>query len=248
MREFVTAICNSLLMIKCKKINKSLKLLFAFLMMTSPIAHAQERKAPVLVELFSSQRCPACPPADQFLGILSQSEGVLALSCHVDYFGEIKGGLGKKFCTNKQGKYIEQIKRKSYFTPQMMINGHMSEIGYEKNEVNQSIDKARQENVDEILIAPHKEGVFNFSIPLKQLSAPANLWMAIYQKPRTFKNGKKIITYYNVVSEIIPLGNWGGSSINRAVFPLIDEQSAGFAIIAQDNASGKVLALGNYKL
>lgn len=204
--------------------------------------------SPVLVELFSSQNCPACPPADAYMQSLAKSKGVIALSCHVDYFGKTSAGLGKAFCTDRQTKYIEQMGRQYHFTPQMMINGHMSEIGYETANVAAAIVKGRSERTARITIQPKAQGVFNFHVPMVSLSGAANLWMAVYQKPKMLKERGKTMTYTNVVKHIVPLGVWQGGAISRVVYPLITTSSAGFAIIAQDPETGKVLAAGDYRL
>lgn len=206
---------------------------------------AQE-PAPVVVELFSSQGCPACPPADAYVGQLARQRDVIALSCHVDYF-PVLGGLGKKFCTDRQAKYIAQIGRKKYFTPQMMVNGRMSAVGYEEQDIANKISKARGDQAARVAIQSRGQGVYNFSLPVKRLSASADMWMAIYDRPRHFKkrNGKTS-TYYNVVSHMIPLGAWSGSAINRAVYPITGEKTAGFAIIAQDRHSGRIVAAGQH--
>ncbi len=208
----------------------------------------QKTASPVLVELFSSQNCPACPPADEYMEQLSESKGVIALSCHVDYFGKTSANLGKKFCTKRQTKYVEQLGRKSHFTPQMMINGHMSEIGYEASNVAAAIVKGRAERVQEIQINAKATNVFDFAIQKSLSPVNAKLWVAVYQKPKTFTERGQPVTYYNVVKHFIPLGNWNGGSYKSGVSPLIDAQSAGFAIVAQDITNGKILAAGNYKL
>ena len=218
-----------------------------FLLM--PIAvQAQESPAPVVVELFSSQACPACPPADAYLKILSKSDGVIALSCHVDYFNVRGPNLGKAICTNRQSKYIKQIGRKKLYTPQMMVNGHMNVIGYETGKVAAKITKAKSDGVSKIMINPKAYGVYNFSLPVRQFSGQANLLLAVYDKPRTVSHRGRAMTYYNVVSHFLPLGQWGGSAISRPVFPALAAKSAGFAIIAQDIKTGKVLAAGDYRL
>lgn len=211
-------------------------------------APLQAKASPVVVELFSSQNCPACPPADEFMRSLAQSDGVIALSCHVNYFGRTTGNFGKKFCTDRQTRYIRQIKRKSHYTPQMMINGHMDAIGYETEKVTAHIVKGRSERVSDIAITPKGAGVYDFSLPARTDIAEADLWLAVYQKPQTVQEHGRPMTYYNVVSAIMPLGDWVGTTIQRAVFPVIDDSSAGFAIVAQDKKSGKILAAGDYKL
>lgn len=232
-----------------------MKLLLICLLLFSTSAVAQDfsaplqtKASPVLVELFSSQGCPACPPADAYMKDLAQSDGVIALSCHVDYFPVPNDTLGKKFCTDRQTKYIKQIKRKSHFTPQMMINGHMSEIGYERAKVTGSLVKGRSERVQEILIRPKGSGVYDFIMPSVSVTRPADLWLAVYQKPHTVNYRGRSVTYYNVISHFLPLGDWQGSVLQRAVFPLISSNSAGFAIVAQDKVSGKVIAAGDYRL
>lgn len=231
--------------------------IFSLIVLFSPVAFAQEpdfseplqtEASPVLVELFSSQNCPACPPADTYMRILSQSEGVIALSCHVDYFGGTKTHLEKKFCTKRQTKYIEQIGRDSHFTPQMMINGHISEIGYETEKVSAAIVKARSERVQKIKIEPHENNVYNFTIGAQELSDAAELHMAIYSHPVRYEGRGQTMVYYNTVSNFMPLGEWKGSAITRAAFPLLRPKSAGFAIFAQDKKTGKILAAGDYKL
>ena len=208
----------------------------------------QTTASPVVVELFSSQKCPACPPADEYMKDLINSKGVIALSCHVDYFGKTSANLGKKFCTNRQTRYIKQIGRKSHFTPQMMVNGHMSEVGYETSDVAASIVKGRSERVQEIGITSRAPNVFNFQLKNNSNVSRADVWVAVYQKPKSITRRGKTTTYYNVIKNITPLGQWSGSSISRALSPLIDSNSAGFAIVAQDTRSGKILAAGDYKL
>jgi len=231
--------------------------IFAALFLLSPVAIAQEadfsnpiqtEASPVLVELFSSQNCPACPPADAYMRVLSQSDGVIALSCHVDYFGGTKTHLEKKFCTNRQTRYIEQIGRKSHFTPQIMVNGHMSEIGYEEEKVSAAIVKARSERVEKIDIESKGKGVYNFTLAAQNLPKTAELWVAVYSQPVSFQGRGRTMVYYNTVSNLMKLGEWKGAAINRPVYPFIMPSSAGFAVFAQDIETGKVLAAGDYKL
>lgn len=179
---------------------------------------------------------------------LASSEGVIALSCHVDYFPVQNDALGKLFCTKRQSVYMHLIGRKSLYTPQMMINGHMDAVGYDKEKVSAGIVKGRSEKVRDISIRSKGSGVYDFSLSTKYLKQGADLWLAVYRKPVTVKRRGKSITYYNTVSHFLPLGKWNGSAINRAVFPLVASDSAGFAVVAQDLSTGKVIAAGNYKL
>ena len=223
-------------------------LLFPFTVLAQGNQLSQQGASPVVIELFSSQGCPACPPADAYMKDLLESEGVIALSCHVDYFPVKNDALGKLFCTKRQSVYMHLIGRKSLYTPQMIVHGHMDVIGYEKEKVSASIVKGRAEQARDIRIHSKGQGVYEFALAPKQLKQGADLWLAVYRKPVTVKRRGKSITYYNTVSHFLPLGTWNGSAINRAVFPLVASDSAGFAVVAQDLSNGHVIAAGNYKL
>lgn len=238
--------------------------IFVLLLFLSPVAYAQnmaqnsanpdfaeplqKTASPVVVELFSSQNCPACPPADAYLKTLAGSDNVIALSCHVDYFGKTSANLGRQFCTDRQSRYIKQIKRKSHFTPQMMVNGHMSEIGYETTAVSAAIMKARSERTLEIAIQPKSAGVYDFMLPAGKVGGETDLILVVYDKPHTVPHRGKTTIYKNVMSRLLPLGTWGGRPMQSAVYPLISTNSAGFVIMAQERVSGKILAAGDYKL
>lgn len=223
-------------------------LLFPFSVYAQGNSPSKAGASPVLIELFSSQGCPACPPADAYMKNLAASEGVIALSCHVDYFPVPNDALGKLFCTKRQTVYKFLIGRKTLYTPQMMINGHIDAVGYDKEKVSASIVKARSEKVQDIRIQSKGSGVYEFALTPKNLKQGADLWLAVYRKPVTVNRRGQNITYYNTVSHFLPLGKWQGGAINRAVFPLVSGESAGFAVVAQDLSNGKVIAAGNYKL
>ncbi len=208
----------------------------------------QTTASPVVVELFSSQKCPACPPADEFMKTVADMKGVIALSCHVDYFGKTSANLGKEFCTEKQTQYIKQIGRKAHFTPQMMVNGHMSKVGYETAKVSAAIVKGRSERLKNITINPKATGVFNYRLQQQKISENAQLWIAVFDKPKTLTERGKATTYYNVVRHLTPLEFWYGEEKTKAISPILNNDSAGFAIFAQDTQTGKILAAGQYQL
>ena len=222
-------------------------LFFILLFLPLPVL-AQQSNPPVLVELFTAENCPACPPADKYLAKLAKSDSVVALACHVDYFGKGTASLGKSFCTARQDKYTKQIGRTKYYTPQIMINGMTNEVGYKSSKVAAKISKARKDQTQNITINNKGQGVFDFILPQQLLTTPANLWVATYNKPVTIQKRGRTSIYTNVVQNFIPLGTWNGISDQRAVYPLINSKSGGFIIAAQDYTSGRVFAVGEYKI
>lgn len=225
-----------------------MKIFIFVLLFLWPLSASAQNTSPVLIELFTSQGCPACPPADAFVKDLDQTRDIIALSCHVDYFKVPNDTMGQFFCTKRQNVYMHQMGSDKMYTPQMVINGHIDAIGYEREDVAGKVTLARAEKVDRIAILPKAAGVYTFALAPKNLSAQADLWLAIYDRPQTVSRRGSSNTYYNVVHTIMPLGEWGGSALHRAVFPITNNKSAGFAIVAQDKQTGKVLAAGNYRL
>ncbi len=208
----------------------------------------EKSTAPVLAELFSSENCPACPPADEYMKTLSETKGVIALSCHIDYFGPTQANLGREFCTDRQDFYINNMGRDKYFTPHMVINGHMNEIGYETAKISALLVQGQGDKVDAIKIQSKADGVYEFNLAPRVIKRSAKIFLAVYNKPMNVNERGRNTTYYNVVKRVIPMGQWNGRQLSRAIFPILDKQSAGFAVVAQDSQDGKVLAIGEYKL
>ena len=106
---------------------------------------------PVVVELFTSQGCYSCPPAEAFLRDLAVREDVIALEFHVDYWDDLVYGLAGKWedpfskprYTQRQSHYNHAIRRSGQvYTPQMVINGKYETVGSRKSAVNSAIRKA----------------------------------------------------------------------------------------------------------
>jgi hypothetical protein len=101
----------------------------------------------VLVELFTSQGCSSCPPADRLLSRLAREAGVVALAFHVDYWN----GLGwedpysRAAFSERQRRYGERLSRRGVYTPQMVIAGRTDAVGSDERAVRQLLaDEARR--------------------------------------------------------------------------------------------------------
>src|ERR1700757_3220360 len=106
------------------------------------IASAAER--PVVVELFTSQGCSSCPPANAFLNDMSKDRSdVLPLAFHVTYWDRLggKGPFSSEAATTRQDRYGHRVGDGSY-TPEMVVNGSVGLVGSHRDEVNAAIEKA----------------------------------------------------------------------------------------------------------
>lgn len=232
-----------------------IRYLFALLLALAPeSAFAQtaptEGPAPVVLELFTSQACAFCPPADALMGQMIQQQNIIGLSCHVDYFGVKENSLGKSFCTRRQNEYGRLIGTGPRYTPQLVVNGHMDMIGYETGRVSAAVMKARGEKMRNIVITPAAEGIYNFTLPQMTVGKEVRLLVAIYDAPKTVSltegsNFGKKLTYFNVVSKMDDIGLWNGSPGTQVLRVDYTPSSAGVAVIAQDVKSGKIIAAGS---
>src|SRR5271170_2274982 len=109
--------------------------------------HAADTGHPVVLELFTSQSCSSCPPADALLKQLSASDpDLLPLSFHVDYWDYLswKDTYSSPAYTNRQKTYAQALGQNGVFTPQLIVNGTTSVVGSNENDVDQAIAAARR--------------------------------------------------------------------------------------------------------
>jgi hypothetical protein len=98
-----------------------------------------------LVELYTSEGCSSCPPADELVGKLSRStENVIVLSYHVDYWDNLgwKDGYSNPLYSRRQQEYGSYFHLNSVYTPQIVVNGKVEFVGSNEAELDQSIHKA----------------------------------------------------------------------------------------------------------
>ncbi|NJO54002.1 MAG: DUF1223 domain-containing protein [Bacteroidales bacterium] len=109
----------------------------------SPAAASQE--APLVVELFTSQGCSSCPPADKLIGELADRPGIIALSLAVDYWDYLgwKDTLARPAHTARQRAYAEARGDRRMFTPQVVVNGRESVPGQDRAAIERALQAAR---------------------------------------------------------------------------------------------------------
>ncbi len=177
---------------------------------------AQAQSQPVVIELFTSQGCSSCPPADALMHKLAARSDVIALSMHVDYWDYIgwKDEFARAENAARQRSYAKAAGRRSVYTPQMIIAGEDSVVGTHPMDVADLIAKhtATQKDVD--LKAVRSGGKINIAATARN-PAKYEVKFVSYTKKRTTsikrgENAGKTITYVNVVSDFKTMKTWDG--------------------------------------
>lgn len=175
-------------------------------------------KTPVVVELFTSQGCSSCPPANANLIKLSQRDDVLALSFAVTYWDYLgwKDSFDAPEYTDRQVAYEPPLKQQGPYTPQMVINGASTAVGINLAEVEQLIGAAKPLSGPAVTLADGSVSVGAGQAP----ASGADVWLVQYD-PKIVnvpvargENTGRTLPHTHVVHSLKRLGGWTGSAIS----------------------------------
>jgi hypothetical protein len=204
-------------------------------------------QSPVVVELFTSQGCSSCPPANANLLAIADRPDVLALSFGVTYWDYLgwKDSFAKPEFTNRQYAYEQSLHRATAYTPQMVVNGGMDLIGNSADELDRKIAAAR----DDAHAAPPQIVLANGKVTIGAADTPedtADVWLVRYD-PNVVQvpvgrgeNGGRTLPHRNVVRELMRLGGWTGEAASFALPPASNGLKT--AILVQSAYTGPILA------
>lgn len=178
------------------------------------LASASER--PVVVELFTSQGCSSCPPANAFLNEMVKSRSdVLPLAFHVTYWDRLgwKDPFSLEAATERQDRYGHRFGDGSY-TPEMVVDGSVGLVGSDRDEVNAAIARAKQSEHAAPDVSIGKNGE-NVAIRIGSGSGNGRVLLIGFDHEHTTKigrgeNGGRTLPEFNVVRSIRPVGDWSG--------------------------------------
>lgn len=203
----------------------------------------------VVLELYTSQGCSSCPPADALLGDIARSEpDVLALSFHVDYWDYI--GWTDSFAdprnTSRQKTYAHNFHERMIYTPQMVIQGQTAMVGHKAKTVASAIRNARSQPA-QAQISLEQTGDM-VTIAMQPVDGPvgkSDLYLIRFDPEATVQIGRgensgRRLTYTNVVKSWHVVGKWDGQRAHEVTVPVMGDLPA--AVLLQEHDQGDVLA------
>jgi hypothetical protein len=176
--------------------------------------------ARAVLELFTSQGCNSCPPADAILGEYAKDDDILALSFPVDYWDYLgwKDTLASHENTERQRAYSEARGDRQVYTPQVIVNGTAHVVGSNRQQIEAALHNSPPLPVP-ITMEP---GTDSTTVTVGAAETPGKqkgtIWLAMYDDPVTVpiergENTGRSITYYNVVRKLRPIAMWKGKEV-----------------------------------
>ena len=173
-----------------------------------------------VVELFTSQGCSSCPPADKVLGELAQDPSVIALSLPIDYWDYLgwKDTLADSRFSARQKAYSHARGDRGVYTPQAVVNGTTNVLGSDRAAIENATK--RTQNNDGVMSVPvtmtQSGGQIKLSVA-EGSGRSGEIWICAVSKavPITISRGEnrgQQITYHNVVRNVLKVGDWNGKA------------------------------------
>jgi hypothetical protein len=185
--------------------------------LTLSIASAGAGERPILVELFTSEGCSSCPPADALLAELAKRPGVLALSFHVDYWDRLgwKDPFSEAAATARQNRYAALLGRSEIYTPQIVVDGRWQAVGSDRSAVERALAAAEHDpSAIPVALAVDRGQV---QVKLGPAADPISAAVLLIAFDRRHvgvvgagENGGRILTHVDVVRGFAEIGRFDG--------------------------------------
>ncbi len=218
-------------------------------------------RPPLVIELFTSQSCSSCPPADKFLGELATVKGVIALSLHVTYWNYLgwKDNFSSRAATNRQKAYRWSLRQSMIWTPQIVVHGRFPTVGSNRAKIGYYMNQVIKDNHPHVAVALARADGRNLKVTigaaLEKAPRAGEVYLFLYDNKHTRKirageNAGRTITYTNVVREIRRLGDYKGMdmAVTVSTAGAKGAQRDGAVVLVQQRRVGAIFGAAQLKL
>ena len=226
---------------------------------------SNKNKTPVLVELFTSEGCSSCPPADRVLSQLETEQPnkdaeIITLALHVDYWDNIgwKDEFSSALYSQRQNVYGQKLKLNQVYTPQMIVDGQTQFVGSNMSEANKAISQ-NAKNAKALVELNNSDNTLKIKISDVPLHENASIFLAIAEDnlSNNIKGGEnsgRKLDHTSVVRELKSVGmikaeeNGFDNSIAVELQPQWKRENLKFVVFIQENMSRKILGVNRISL
>jgi hypothetical protein len=177
-------------------------------------ATADAQARPAVIELFTSEGCSSCPPAETYIGELTQRRDVLALTFHVDYWDDLgwRDRFGLPEAVQRQRAYARSLRLASVYTPQAVIDGRDNFVGSDRTAIGRSLGEARHGVAVGLSV---RDGEVLIDLDAQPTGAPSEVLLVAYLRMAVSSIGRgenagRTIKEFNIVRDFHSLGRWSG--------------------------------------
>lgn len=225
--------------------------LFALAMFV-PQARAGERPT-VVAELFTSQGCSSCPPAEAYLKELAERPDVIALEFHVDYWDYIgwEDPFAKKSYTDRQKHYMRALQSRYVYTPQIVIDGARHVVGSDQMKVELAIrdrqDEKRDLTLPRLSVSQTGSGALTVSVTGDPNGRIYDLYLITFDKEHRTEvqrgeNRGKTLVNRNVVRDALLVRQWMGEALKQEIPVEKFAEAGGWVVLLQQAGHGPIAA------
>jgi len=219
-----------------------------FASVASTAASAQPQPAPVVLELFQSQGCSSCPPANANVNGLVDRPDVLALSFGVTYWDNLgwKDTFARREFTARQYDYAHGQLGSTVATPEVVINGRLDLIGNNRRALEDAVRAAGPPQGARVIVSGAQA-----AIAAAPRATTADVWLVRYDPRvravaiRAGENSGRTLPHRNVVVELVRLGGWTGKAQTYPLPPANDPLLR-TAVLVQDRNGGPILGAARH--
>lgn len=214
---------------------------------------AQAQPRPAVIELFTSEGCSSCPPAETYLGELAQRPDVLALAFHVDYWDDL--GWRDRFevteATPRQRLYAKALRLPSIYTPQLIVDGRADFVGSNRAAISEALAEPRHGVA--VAFAMH-DGDIQIDVGAQDGGGPCDVLLVAYLHSATSpigrgENAGRTLTEFNIVRSIQNLGPWNGQPRQyHAPLKRLPSDATDVAVLVQSAGQGSVVGAATHAL
>ena len=202
-------------------------------------------EGPVVVELFTSQGCSSCPPADKVFSKIVDRDDVIAIALHVDYWDYLgwKDEFADPSFTQRQRAYARAARSRTVYTPQMIVGGVDHIVGTRSMELADLVQKHKsapnpvsvtlQRDGDRVRIAASGDVGKGAVVHILTYTPKATVDI------RRGENAGRTLDYHNTVNKIVEIAKWNGASDYRAAVQMPND--APVVVLVQQTGAGPIL-------
>lgn len=208
-------------------------------------------EGPWAIELFTSQGCSSCPPADAFLGRLAKRPDLVALSFHVDYWDYIgwKDPFASRETTERQRAYARMLKQRYVYTPEMVVDGVGHDTGREPGPIKALL--AKVQGLASPRATPELSRTVGGPLTIKLAAfalqgGPADVTLAVYDRRTNTpvasgENQGRTLENFNIVRQLELVSRWDGSPAGWTIAAERIQPAQGVAVLVQQAGCGPMI-------